>query len=177
MLYLGCDLRAAIFWITERFQVPFLPPGSHVKKRTAWFPRFHSGVDENVVTLLVRSGIWSEFSHAERSILPALVTFTDRESGAAEVSYRGLMRYSGVGSEATIAAAIRRFEQMHFLRVVRIPGGPRFRRVNQYILTPDDPKFQALMTKVYQRERDEIDLEKQLRAEARRKRGQAVLPV
>ena len=176
-LYLDCDLRTAASWITERFPVPTLRPGSHVTKREAWFPRFHSGVDENVVTMLVRSGIWSELSHAERSILPPLVTFVDRGTGITEISYRGLMRYSGVGSSATIAEAMRRFERMRLLQVARRPGELTFRRVNQYRLTVDDPEFQALVTKVFQQQREEIELEKQLRAEEQKTRRKGTVPV
>jgi hypothetical protein len=170
MLYRECDLRTAISWITTRFPVPPLPPGSHIKNREAWFPHFHSGVDENVMTMLVRSGIWSELTHAERSILPTLVTFVQRDTGIAEISYRGLMRYSGVGSPATISAATRHFERMHLVKVARKPGELLFRRVNQYTLTVDDPEFQALVSKVFQRQRDECELERQLREEVRKAR-------
>ena len=160
MLVRECDLRTAVAWITVTFPVPLLPKGSHITKREAWFPRFHSGVDESVLTMLIRSGIWSELTHAERSILPVLVTFVDRDTGITEISYRGLMRYSGVGSPATISTAIKRFEQMRILKVARKPGELLFRRVNQYRLTLDDPDFQALVIRVYQRQRDEIELEK-----------------
>jgi hypothetical protein len=177
MLYLGCDLRDAVSWITDRFPVPPIPRGSHVKKREAWSTRFRCGVAEDVVTVLVRSGLWSTLSHAERSILPVLVTFTDRDTGLAEISYRGLMQYSGVGSQATIADAIRHFEQMRLLRVVRMPGGLCLRRVNQYYLTLDDPAFQATVTKVFQRQRHEIELEKQLRADEGKSRLKSRVPV
>lgn len=161
------DLRGAVSWIAERFPVPPLPPGTHIKKREAWFRHFHSGVDESVITLLIRSRIWRELTQTERSILPVLVTFVDRDTGITEISYRGLMRCSGVGSQATIAAAIRRFEQMRMLRVARKPGQLLFRRVNQYTLTVEDPDFQALVTNVFQSQRHEIELEKQLRDEER----------
>jgi hypothetical protein len=42
--------------------------------------------------------------------------------------------------------------------------------VNRYRLTLDDPEFQAMVMKVFQRQRDEIELEKQLRAEQRKAR-------
>ena len=176
-LYLDCDLRLAVSWIIERIPVPPLPKGSHITKREAWFPRFHSGVDENVLTLLIRSGIWSELTHAERSILPLFVTFLDRDRGITEISYRGLMQYSGVGSQATIATAIRTFERMRLLQVARKPGELLFRRVNQYRLTFDDPEFQALVTKVFQRQREEIEFEKQLRAEEKKARLKSAVPV
>jgi len=139
--------------------------------------RFRAGVDENVVTTLVRSGLWGELTHAERSILPVLATFADRNTGFAEISYRGLMRYSGVGSQATIARAIRHFEQMRLLEVARKPGELVFRGVNQYHLTLEDPEFQGLVATIYQKQRAEIELEKQLRAEERRARRESIVPV
>lgn len=177
MLYRGCDLREAVSWITARFPVPLLPKGAHIKKREAWSPRFRVGIAEDVVTSLVRSLVWSDLSHAEQGILPALETFTDQDTGLAEISYRGLMRYSGVGSQATIAGAIHHFEQMRLLQVIRLPGGLCNRRVNQYRLTLDDPEFQVMVTKVFQRQRDEIELEKQLRAEQRKARPKSIVPV
>jgi hypothetical protein len=177
MLYLGCDLREAVSWITERFPVPPLPKGSHIKEREAWSPRFRLGVTENVITVLIRSGVWSDLSHAERSILPALVTFTEQDTGFAEVSYFGLMRYSGVGSQATIAKAIRHFEQMRILQIVRMPGELSFRRVNRYRLTLDDPNFQAMVMRVFKAQKEEIELECKLRAEQRRARIKSSVPV
>jgi hypothetical protein len=176
MLVRGCDLAQAVSWITDRFPVPHLPKGTHVKKREAWSPRFRAGDTDDVIELLVRSGLWAALSGAERSLLPVLATFVDRETGLAKISYRGLMRYSGVGSQATISLALRHFEQMGFLRVGRSKVGAPLRGVNQYYFDFDDPKFQAMVSKVYQLQRAEIDLERKLMDEARKARqGQAVL--
>jgi hypothetical protein len=177
MLYRDCDMRSAVSWITDKFPVPNLPPGSHIAQREAWFPRFHSGVDENVLTMLIRSGIWSELSHAERSILPLLLTFCDRDAGTTEISYRGLMRYSGVGSQATIAQAIRKFQQMHIVQVVKGSGQLLFRGVNKYRLTLDDPQFQSLVMEVYKRQKEEIELERQFREEEKMARRRRRAPV
>lgn len=177
MSVLGCELPAAISWFTERYSVPLLPKGAHVKKREAWNPRFRSGDTRTVVEMLVRSGLWSTLSHAERSILPVLTTFADHDSGLTDISYGGLMRYSGVGSSATIAAAVKHFEHMRFLRVVRARAAGPLRRVNQYHLDFDDPDFQAMVSRVFQQQRAEIELEKQLRADERKTRSQRVVPV
>jgi hypothetical protein len=175
MLRLECDMRAAVNWIVERFPVPLLPAGSHIKKREAWFPRYRSGVNENVMTLLVKSGIWSDLTHAEKSVLAVLITFIDNQNGYAETSYRGIMRYAGVGSQATVAKAIRRFEQMRVLRIRRQPGGLLFRGVNQYVLTIDDPEFDLLLTQRFTSIQKEIALEKELRAEAKRVKQRAII--
>ena len=58
---------------------------------------FRASDTDTVIEMLVRSGLWCTLSHAERSILPVLATFTDGDTGLVEISYRGLMRYSGVG--------------------------------------------------------------------------------
>ncbi len=173
MAVLGCDLRAAVAWVADRFPVPSLPKGAHVRKREGWSPRFRVGIAGDVVSVLIQAGLWANLSASERSILPVIVTFTDRETGCARISYRGLMRFSGVGSPATTSHAIRHFEQLRLLQVSRKPKELLFRRVNQYRLTPDDPEFQAIVIRAWQRQRDEVELERQLRAQqkqARRRR-------
>jgi hypothetical protein len=177
MLVRDCELREAISWITDRFPVPSIPKGSHVKKREAWSPRYRASDTNSVVGTLIRSGLWCMLSHAERSILPVLSEFADRDTGLAEISYRGLMKYSGVGSQATIAGALRHFEQMKFLQVVRTRDIRPLRRVNRYYFTFDDPEFQAMAAKAFQGQRAEIELEKQLRAEERKERCQSTVPV
>jgi hypothetical protein len=102
-----------------------------------------------------------------------LSTFVDRDTRLVAISYRGLMQYSGVGSSTTIAAALRHFEQMRFLQVVRARSTGPLRSVNQYTFTFDDPEFQAMVTAVFQRQRAEIELEKELRAEERKVRARA----
>jgi len=169
----GCGLRSAIQWITALFTVPLRAKGSHIGTREEWFPRFRAGDVGTVVETLVRCGIWSTLSHAERSILPALSTFVDRDTGHVAISYRGLMQFSGVGSSATVAAALRHFEQMRFLQVDRAQSAGPLRRVNQYTFNFEDPEFQAMVAKVFQRQRAEIELEKELRAEERRARSKS----
>jgi hypothetical protein len=173
MLFLECDMRQAVNWITARFAVPERTTGSHIEKREAWFPRLHSGLNENVMTLLVRSGIWSGLTHAEQSVLAVLITYTDNQHREAEISYRGIMRYAGVGSQATVAKAIQRFVQMRVLKVIRYPGGLLFRGVSRYVLTVDDSEFESLLTRRFASITQEIALEKELRAKAKKARSRA----
>ena len=170
MLYRGCERREAVSWITARFSVPPLPKGAHIEDREAWSPRFRSSDTEAVLEMLVRSCLWRTLSHAERSILPVLATFASVKDGVAEISYRGLMRFSGVGSRATIAKALKHFEQMRLLEVVRAPGVRPIRRVNQYHFTLEDPGFQAMVAKIFQSQKEEIELEKAIREGERRGR-------
>ena len=176
MLFRDCDRRQAVSWITARFSVPLIPKGSHLRKRENWCPLFRSGDTDTVIEMLVRSGLWCSLSHAERSILPALHTFLKRDMEAVQISYCGLMRYSGVRSPATIARAIRHFQQMGFLEVVRARATGPLRQVNQYRFTFDNPGFQAMAAKVFQQKKAEIELERQMRDEARKaRRKKAVL--
>ena len=177
MSVLGYALPEAISWFTERYTVPPLPKGAHVVKRETWTPRFRAGDTRTVIEMLVRSGLWSTLSHAERSLLPALTTFADQDSGIATISYGGLMQYSGIGSSATISKAVKHFEQMKFVRVVGVAAAGPLRHVNQYHFDFDDPDFHAMVSRVFQQQRAEIELEKQLRAEARKARCKGVVPV
>ncbi|WP_263369110.1 hypothetical protein [Edaphobacter dinghuensis] len=177
MLVRDCKLREAIAWITDRFPVPSLPKGAHIKKRESWSPCYRASDTDSVVGMLVRSGLWSTLSNAERSILPVLSEFMSCDTGLAEISYRGLMQHSGVGSQATIAAALQHFEQMRFLQVIRNRAVSPLRRVNQYYFTLDDPEFQAIAANTFQQQRAEIELQKQLRSEEREARCQNKVPV
>ncbi len=177
MLYQGCDLRQAALWIAARFDVPALPKGVHVRKREGYYPRFRAGDIDTVVELLVRSGLWCTLSHAERSILPVLSTFANRNTGSAEISYQGLMRYSGVRSPATIAAAMRHFQRIGFLKIVRGPAAGVLRKVNQYRLDFDDADFQGLANETFRRHTAEIELERDMRLKARRVRSPTALLV
>jgi hypothetical protein len=87
------------------------------------------------------------------------------------------MRYSGVGSHATIAKSLKHFEQMRLLKVVRASAARPIRQVSQYSFSFDDPEFQAMVTQVFQRQREEMELEKALREEQRAGRSKPPLPV
>lgn len=173
----ACNLRDAVSWITDRFPVPPVAKGAHLEAREAWSPRFRASDTESVLEMLVRSCLWGTLSHAERSILPVLATFARVNNGVAEISYRGLMRYSGVGSHATIAKSLKHFEQMRLLKVVRASAARPIRQVSQYSFSFDDPEFQAMVTQVFQRQREEMELEKALREEQRAGRSKPPLPV
>jgi hypothetical protein len=177
MLYRACSLRQAALWIAARFEVPQRPKGAHIKKRQNWFPHFRAGDVDRVVEVLVRSGIWCTLSHAERSLLPVLSTFLNRNTERAEISYQGLMRYSGVRSPATIAAAMRHFQKMGFLKITRARATDVLRLVNQYRFDFDDADFQALAAETFRRHNAEIELEREMRIEARKARSRKALLV
>jgi helix-turn-helix protein len=177
MMVRDCDLSGAVSWLTTQFSIPMLPKGSHVKKRQGWQPNFRASDTNAAIPMLVRAGIWATLSHAEQSILATFTTFADQDTGLVTISYRGLMRYSGVGSSATVAKAIRHLEQMKILSVDRARGAYPVRGVSKYRLTFDDPDFQALVSRVFQKMRDEIEYERQAQEKARKDRGNSALLV
>ena len=177
MRYRGCNLRQAASWIAANFEVPQRPRGAHIKKRQNWFPHFRAGDVDTVVEVLVRSGIWCTLSPAERSILPVLSTFVNRNTEVAGISYQGLMRYSGVRSSATIAAALRHFQKMGFLKITRARATDFLRLVNQYRFDFDNAGFQDLVRETFQKHNAEIELEREMRIEARKARSRKALLV
>lgn len=170
MMVRGCEMMAAVHWIAKRFPVPDLPKGTHIRNRDSFYPRFLASVDDSVIGQVVQCGIWAELSPCEAKILAALVTFANRTDGNCEMSYKAILRYSGVGSHATVAKALRHFEQMGFLKVHRSAESRNNRHVNGYSLTLDDPGFQTLMSTIYQRQREEMEVERILREQQRRER-------
>ena len=180
MMFLGCDFRSAVAWVCEHFPVPPAEPGKHLVHRNGWHPRYRVGTNGSVFEWLVRAGLWGWLSPAQRSVLVALQAFTDAETGLAKVSYRGLMRYSGVGSATSVAVAIKRFRRIHLLQVEPRIGGDGFRACNCYRLTFDDPKFLSLLNEIHRRNFEEVELERAFRAEERKRRRrqrESVLPV
>ena len=180
MMVLPCDFPTAVAWVCERFQIPAAKPGKHIVHRNGWHPSYRVYTNESLFEWLVRSGLWAELTPTQRSVLPALHAFTDAETGLAEVSYRGLMRYAGVRSLTSIAAAVRHFRRIHLLQVEPRIGNDGFRACNRYRFTFNDPKFLDLLNKIYRSHFEAVQLERAFRAEERKRRRRekvSALPV
>ena len=180
MMILGCDFPAAVAWICERFAVPLGRPGKHITQRRQWNPTYRVGYSGSHMEWLVRSGLWSELTASERSVLVVFDVFTDTETNDATISYRGIMRFAGIRSHTTVRRALRRFQQLGVLEIVRSVGGDGFRSVNSYRLTFDSPKFRSIVNEIYRRQREEIKLERSFWLEERKRRKRdkaATLPV
>ena len=74
------------------------------------------------------------------SILPVLDTFTPPDETKVMISYRGIARYAKVKSHSTVSSAIRRFQNLHFLRKAYSSAKDGFRNCNVYewTLSGDD---------------------------------------
>ena len=99
-------LEEAVRWIAGRHSIPDIPKGKHVQSKERWPERYRVGVGASRLEYLVRTGLWAALSPAERSILAVLDTFS--EGDTIKISYRGMMRYSGTGSQSTISGALKR---------------------------------------------------------------------
>ena len=180
MSVLSLDLRAAVKWITARYDVPTAPRGKHIQHRNRWPERFRIGAGAFPFDTLIRSGIWASLTPSQRSILPVLQTFAGNGStdSTVTISYRGLMRYAGVGSHSTVATALKRFQALHLVHVQKGADNGGLRACNRYRLTFDEPAFLASANKELEKLRNEIALERQLRSSARQqRRKQRPIPV
>ncbi len=180
MQVLGCDFPAAVAWICQRFPVPAARPGKHIVHRNGWSPTFRVGCGYSRLEWVIRSGLWGQLSPSQRSILGVLDTFTDPETGEATISYRGVARYAGIGSFATVRGALRRFQQLGLLEIKRSLDGDGFRACSRYQLTFDSPRFLSIVNEIYQHQREEVELDRAFRTSERKRRRRQkalVLPV
>jgi len=166
----GVNVTSAARWIAERFQVPSLPKGKHLESRSRWPERFRIGAGDSRISVLIRSGIWALLTPKQHSILPVLDTFAPPNETKVIISYRGIARYAKVGSHSTVSSAIRRFQSFHFLVRVGSSAEDGVRNCNAYEWTLDDPAFLEIADSEYQKQRAEIEAERNLRAEARANR-------
>jgi len=166
-------------WIASHFEVPDLPRGRHVVQ-----PRrhiFRVGFEDEV-GLLVRSGIWSRLSAPARSLVPVLLELAERDtetrSLSAQLSYRTLSRYSGVASPNAIKKAVQELQEIAWLSVSigpRKPGSGPVREVSTYLLTPRSDELLELANANFAQQREEIEMERKLRKEARAQRSRCAI--
>jgi hypothetical protein len=167
---LDCDLGIAVQWIAERFHVPNIKVGRPKGTALASPAPYRVGAHGSEWEVIVRSGMWGAMTAAERSILVVLDYFQDSESGLTRLSYRAIMRYSGVKKMANVASAIKELAKMHALQV---SPGQRIgitRDCSAYRPTLDSPKFLELCNAVSFDARQEIAQEREYRASQKRDR-------
>jgi len=168
MNVLGCDLGSAVQWIAERFAVPNVKVGRPIGNSLVSPRPYRVGVHGSEWEVIVRSGMWGAMTTAERSILVTLDQFKDSESGLTRLSYRAIMRYSGVKKMANVSSAIKELSRMHALQVSRGQRIGITRECSAYRVTLDDPKFLELCNGVFADARQEIAQEREYRASLKR---------
>jgi hypothetical protein len=167
---LGIETGAAVRWIAERFPVPNVRRGRPAGAKANRIVPYLAGLAGNVFELLVRSGMFGELSAAERSILIALETLKDHDSGTTRISYRGIQRYAGLSSNTTVSKALKRLQQIHAIQISRGARTGVTRESSCYRVTLEDEKFVARCNELYSVERKKIDKEREVRKWLRRER-------
>jgi hypothetical protein len=166
-------------WIAGHFEVPDLPPGRHMVQ-----PRrhiFRVGFEDDI-GLLVFSGVWAELSTTARALVPVFLELAERDADTrslrAQLSYRTLSRYSGVASPNAINKALQELQEIGWLSAALGPRKPcagPVREVSTYLLTPRSDELLELANANFAQQRDEIEIERKLRNEARAQRtGRAI---
>jgi hypothetical protein len=169
------QLLEAVRWIAACHSIPTIPKGKHLESKQRWPERYRVGVGPSRLEFLVRTGLWAALSPAQRSILAVLDTFS--EGDAVTISDRGLMRYSGIGSQTTISSALKRFQNMRMLKKVRTEGEKGFRSCSAFCWTFDDPTFLQRVGETRNTQQAEIELEREVRAKAKATRKAQLLQV
>jgi hypothetical protein len=167
---LGCNFGSAVIWIAERFPVPNVKVGRPAGKRLSSALPYRTGVLGSEWEVIVKSGMWGALTAAERSILLTLYAFQDVDSGLTRLSYRAIMRYSGVRKTGNISSAIKKLKKIHALQSV--PGLRRglVRECSTYRVTLTDPKFLEICSEVFASARKEVAQEREYRASLKAKR-------
>ena len=165
---LGIEFGDAVRWIAERFPVPNVKVGRPAGNTLVSPKPYRVGVHGTELEVIFRSGMWGAMTAAERSILPALDQFKDPDTGLTRLSYRAIMRYSGVRKMGNVSSAIKELCRMHALQVARGPRIGITGECSSYRVTL--PKFLELCNAVFADARQEIAQEREYRASQKRER-------
>jgi hypothetical protein len=169
MQILRCSLPDAIMWIANRFDVPWIPRSERPAK-----PATRIKVVGRVGTCgplesLIRSGLWRKLTLREQSALSVFSNFAD-SNGSFTISYKGITRFTGVGSYTTVSRILSHFVQLGMLEIQRDDADSLVRPTNTYCLTLDSPPLQKLIQEMLEQQRRHIEQEKCLRREQREQR-------
>jgi len=161
----GLDTFEAILWIAARFPVPSVPKGRHLRKPDPFRSVSRIGLGGSLEEVM-RSTLWAHLTPSEKAILPVLCALKDHTTDGLQISYRGIRRFAGIGSDTTVARVLDHFQQMHLLKIHR-GMNEGLRACNSYELTLNDPRLLELMTECYESEQKEIEAERESRREYR----------
>jgi hypothetical protein len=174
---LEVDVAGAARWLDANFDVPQIPKGQHLDSTPPI--RAYMVGHEQPIELLVKSGLWARLSAQTQRVAPALValaTRQDHDTFDVKISYRGIMRYSGVRSENSVRKALTELEEIGWLRPApreKAEGGV-LREVGEYVLTPYSDRLWELANATTAQMRTEIQQEKELRRQQRAARKAAL---
>ena len=157
-------------WIAGRFDVPSLARGKHIDRpeRLTWTFGF-----ESELGLLIRSGLWAQLEPGTQRVVPVLLDFVSHnpeECGALRISFRTLMRYTGIGSPNTISGALRELGRIGWLKKVprkSIIGGGPVRETATYSIRAKSDEIYELAHATYVQFAKECEAQRNIRSEAR----------
>jgi hypothetical protein len=167
---LDFDLGSAVRWIAERFTVPNIKVGRPSGSTLASPAPYRVGVNGSEWEVIVRSGMWGALRAAERSVLLTLDKWQDVDTGLTRLSYRAIMRYSGVAKTGNVSSAIKKLKNIHALQTIPGLRVGLVRECSAYRVTLDDPKFLEHCNSVCTSARAEIAQERAYRASQKAKR-------
>ena len=166
------DFVDAVAWIASRFDVPRMP----VRKPDRGERRYLQGVT-HPIDYLVRAHIFRQLSPPAQAIATAMVAFSDH-AGIADaprhvtISYRALMRYTGIRSPNSVSKAIDELEMIGWLRPHTLRAG-LLKTTGVYIVTPFSQSILELGHRLAKEEQMAIEYERTA-AERRRVQRQEV---
>jgi hypothetical protein len=160
--YQECSLKEAVDWLCVRWTIPTIAKNTKLSRRERWAtsPVGHSSFP---LEQFIRSGLWAALDDAARAVLAVMFCFSEKSEVC--ISYRGLARFSGMKSDATIAKVLRQFKQLGIIE--SLPRSKNFRDVGRYRFTLDSEKFQTALSEVHARLKLESGAERELRAQMR----------
>ena len=180
---LGLNPGQAIRWIAQRFDVPRIPKGKHLRNpKRVIGPVGH----EDPLELLVRSGLWALLCPASRNIAAVLISLADRqqhdrETWRIQISYQALLRFSGLGSFSSISKAVHELQDIGWLKLQQMKriGELPIRESNCYLLTPFSDEVREWANSVADDFRTEMEAERAVRQQKRHDRlsQRPILPV
>ena len=102
----GLDTCGAILWIADRFPVPSIPKGRHLRNPDPFRSVSRVGLGGRL-EVVVRTGLWAHLTPSEKAVLIVLCELSDQTTGGLQISYRGIRRFAGIGSDTTRGASPR----------------------------------------------------------------------
>jgi hypothetical protein len=157
-------LRQATAWLCARWPVPTVAKNTKLARSERWAAS-PFGLSSFPLEEFIRSGVWAALDDPARAVLPVLFCFAER--GTVSVSYRGLARYSGLKSSATVAKGFQQLKRIGILEALPRLAGSSFREPSTYRFTLDGEKFQAALSETHARLKVESRAERELLAQSR----------
>ena len=166
---LGIDTFDALCWLDHEFgPLPRIAKGTHLMRRERASWRGPVGLGGRLEPL-VRSGLLAELSDSQTRLLVVFDTFCDHHTHDCTISYAALRRFAGISKDDTVSKALRGLEQLHVIAIDRGRGGHGLSQCSRYMLTLEHTALLAILRGYTENTRAEIDAERRLRAERRKR--------